>query len=182
MYSRGMSVSRTLLALLENEPAHGYTLKQRYDKRFSPVKPLGFGQVYASLSRFERDGLATVAGTEDGSGPARILYEITSEGVTALESWLYTPEPPTTYASSSLLTKVTLTLMSGRNAAGVLDAQRALYLGRMRELTTAKQSATGSQLLALTFELTHLDADLRWIEESGGRLDGLRHDLWEESA
>jgi DNA-binding PadR family transcriptional regulator len=177
-----MSVSRTLLALLESEPAHGYTLKHRYDKRFGRVKPLGFGQVYASLSRFERDGLATVEGTEEGGGPARILYAITTDGVTALESWLYTPEPPTTYATSALLTKVTLALMSGRDAAAVLDAQRVLHLGRMRKLTKAQRRAAGSEVLALTFELAHLDADLRWIEEAGGRLDVLRRDLLEESA
>jgi DNA-binding PadR family transcriptional regulator len=177
-----MSVARTLLALLEPEPAHGYTLKRRYDDRFSRVKPLAFGQVYASLSRFERDGLATVAGTQSGEGPERILYAITPEGVTAVESWMYTPEPPTSYASSTLLTKVTLALMSGRDAAGVLDAQRRLHLDRMRALTAARRGAAAPELLALTYELAHLDADLRWIEEAGQRLDELRHDLRDELA
>jgi DNA-binding PadR family transcriptional regulator len=172
-----MSVSKTLLGLLATEPAHGYTLKQRYDRRFSPVKPLAAGQVYASLSRFERDGLATVTGTEEGGGPSRILYAITPDGVTALETWMYTPEPPSTYAASTLLTKVTLALMSGRDADSVLDAQRAVHLTRMRELTAAKGAAAAPDLLALTYELAHLDADLRWIEEAGGRLDGLRDEL-----
>jgi DNA-binding PadR family transcriptional regulator len=44
------------LALLEQEPAHGYTLKQRYDDRFARTRPLAFGQVYAALSRFETKG------------------------------------------------------------------------------------------------------------------------------
>ena len=30
-----MSTSQTLLALLEREPAYGYTLKQRFDERFA---------------------------------------------------------------------------------------------------------------------------------------------------
>jgi DNA-binding PadR family transcriptional regulator len=177
-----MSVARTLLALLEPEPAHGYTLKRRYDDRFSRLKPLAFGQVYASLSRFERDGLATMAGTQSGEGPERILYAITPEGVTAVESWMYTPEPPTSYASSTLLTKVTLALMSGRDGAGVLDAQRTLHLDRMRELTAARRTAAAPEMLALTYELAHLDADLRWIEEAGNRLDDLRDGLTGESA
>lgn len=176
-----MSVARTLLALLETEPAHGYTLKRRYDRRFSRVKPLAFGQVYASLSRFERDGLATVAGTQGGEGPERILYAITPEGVTAVESWMYTPEPPTTYASSTLLTKVTLALLSGRDAAGVLDTQRDPHLERMRELTQARRTAAAPELLALTYELAHLDADLRWIEEAEARLDDLRDTLTRET-
>lgn len=173
-----MSVSKTLLGLLATEPAHGYTLKQQYDRRFSPVKPLAAGQVYASLSRFERDGLAIVTGTEDGSGPSRILYAITPDGVTALESWMYTPEPPSTYASSTLLTKVTLALMSGRDADAVLDSQRASHLERMRVLTASKGSAPKPDLLAMTYELAHLDADLRWIEEAGRRIDAFgRNDL-----
>ena len=172
-----MTVARTLLALLENEPAHGYTLKHRYDDRFSRVKPLAFGQVYASLSRFERDGLATVSGTEGGEGPDRIRYAITSDGVTAVESWMYTPDPPTSYASSTLLTKVTLALMSGRDAEGVLDAQRGTHLERMRELTAARRNAPATQMLALTYELAHLDADLRWIEEADARIDDLRDEL-----
>jgi len=165
-----MSVSKTLLGLLAAEPAHGYTLKQRYDERFSPVKPLAAGQVYASLSRFERDGLARVTGTEEGGGPSRILYAITADGVTALESWMYTPESPSSYAASTLLTKVTLALMSGRDADSVLDAQRAVHLDRMRELTAARGTAPAPDLLALTYELAHLDADLRWIEEAAGRI------------
>lgn len=168
-----MSVSKTLLGLLATEPAHGYTLKQRYDERFSPIKPLPAGQVYASLARFERDGLAIVTGTEDGSGPSRILYAITPDGVTAWETWMHTPEPPSTYAASTLLTKVTLALMSGRDADAVLDRQRAVHLERMRELTVARGTAGTPDLLALTYELAHLDADLRWIEEAGDRINGL---------
>jgi DNA-binding PadR family transcriptional regulator len=173
-----MSVSRTLLGLLEPAPAHGYKLKQRYDGRFGGAKPLGVGQVYASLSRFERDGLARVSGTEEGAGPARIVYAITSEGVTALESWMYTPEPPTTYAASALLAKVTLAFMSGRDAAGVLDVQRSVHLARMRDLTAARREAAGPDLLSLTFELAHLDADLRWIEEAGERFQDVQTGSW----
>jgi len=166
-----MSVAQTLLGLLESQPAHGYTLKQRYDQHFSRVKPLPFGQVYASLNRFERDGLADVVGVEAGAGPERRLYAITPEGVTAVESWMFEPEPPTTFASSVLFAKTTLALMSGRPAGDVLDAQRLAHLARMRELTQARQRADGIELLAITYELAHLDADLRWIEEAGRRLE-----------
>lgn len=179
---RVMSASQALLGLLETEPAHGYTLKQRYDRHFSRVKPLPFGQVYASLSRFQRDGLAAVSGTEGGDGPDRILYAITADGVSAVGAWIHQAEPPTTYASSTLLTKVTLALLSGRDAGRVLDSQRVVHLRRMRELTRARHGAPAPELLALTHELAHLDADLRWIEEAGARLEELRVDLTGDSA
>jgi len=172
-----MTVARTLLGLLETEPAHGYTLKHRYDLHFARLKPLPFGQVYASLARFERDGLAVVTGTQPGAGPQRTTYAITPEGVTSVEQWISEPEEPTTFASSVLFTKTVLALLSGRPAAQVLDAQRAVHLTRMRDLTAARRTANSAELLAITYELNHLDADLRWLEEAGQQLSRLATDL-----
>jgi len=55
----------------------------------------------------------------------------------------------------------------------VLDEQRTVHIERMREM---QQHARGgpAEVLAVTYELAHLDADLRWIEDSGRRLDTLR--------
>ncbi len=172
-----MTVARTLLGLLETEPAHGYTLKHRYDLHFARLKPLPFGQVYASLARFERDGLAVVTGTQPGAGPQRTTYAITPEGVTAVEQWISEPEEPTAFAGSVLFTKTVLALLSGRPAAQVLDAQRAVHLTRMRDLTIARRTANPAELLAITYELNHLDADLRWLEEAGQQLSRLATDL-----
>lgn len=172
-----MSVSQTLLGLLEPRPAHGYTLKQQYDERFSRIKPLPFGQVYASLARFERDGLATAVAVESGEGPDRRLYSITPQGVTAVETWIHEPEQPTTFASSVLFTKTVLALLSGRPARLVLDAQRSVHLERMRRLTELRRQADAAELLAITYELNHLDADLRWIEETGKRLEAAAQDI-----
>ena len=166
-----MSVAQTLLALLEPQPAHGYTLKQAYDEHFARVKPLPYGQVYASLGRFERDGLARLVRTELAEGPERRIYAITESGVSRVDDWLAAPEDPTAFAVSVLFTKTTLALLSGRSPADVLDAQRLVHLERMRELTRARRTASGPELLAVTYEIAHLDADLRWIEESGRRLE-----------
>lgn len=172
-----MATSQTLLALLEAEPAHGYTLKQRHDQHFSRVTPLAFGQVYAALSRFEQQGLARVVEVESGSGPERKRYEITPDGVTRIDDWMAQPERPTSYAGSALFAKVSVALMSGRSAEQVLDLQRGAHMARMRELTKRRRTASPADLLAITFELNHLDADLRWIEEAGHRLDELRNDI-----
>ncbi len=47
----GMSVSRSLLGLLDLAPRHGYDLKRSYDELFGSDRPLAYGQVYATLSR-----------------------------------------------------------------------------------------------------------------------------------
>lgn len=152
-------------------------MKLRYDERFARVKPLPFGQVYASLARFERDGLAVVTGNEAGEGPQRTMYAITAAGVTAVDQWLGEAEEPTRFAGGVLFTKTVLALLSGRSAADVLDMQRRVHLARMRELTAVRAAADPVQLLAVTYELNHLDADLRWIEEAGHDLPRLRADL-----
>jgi DNA-binding PadR family transcriptional regulator len=174
-----MSTSQTLLALLEREPAHGYTLKHRYDERFSRTRPLAFGQVYASLARFEKQGWAEVADVEAGDGPDRKKYRITAEGVSIVDEWVFEPQQPAEFSSSNLFARVSVALMSGRSAREVLDRQRTEHLARMRDLTTARREADAAEVLAITYELAHLDADLRWIEDAGARLDTAKHALEE---
>ncbi|MGI8700384.1 MAG: PadR family transcriptional regulator [Nocardioidaceae bacterium] len=166
-----MSRSHALLAILERAPAHGYTLKRRYDDSFASSKPLAFGQVYASLSRFGREGWAEVVEVETGEGPERKRYAITPNGVAILESWVYLPEPPDSFTASQLVAKVSVALLSGRSAETVLEQQRAIHLDRMRHLTIERRTTTEpTRLLAVTYQLAHLEADLRWIDEAGQRV------------
>lgn len=160
----------TLLALLEQGPSHGYTLKQRYDETFAQKRPLAFGQVYATLGRFEKNGLARVSEVVAGEGPERRRYRITPEGVGMVDEWVYTPQEPDLFASSTLYNRVAVALLSGRPPEQVLDGQRESHLVRMRELQRRRREVPGADLLALTYEIAHLDADLRWIEDAGRRL------------
>lgn len=174
-----MSTASTLLALLEGQPSHGYTLKQKYDAWFAQRRPLAYGQVYSTLARFERDGLAEPLEIEAGDGPDRRRFQITPEGVTAVDSWVFAPEDPDQFATSNLCARVTVALMSGRPVDDVLEAQRETHLRRMRELQDVRRTAAGADLLTVTYELAHLDADLNWIEQSGRRLDQVRAGLAE---
>lgn len=175
-----MATSTTLLALLEPEPAYGYTLKRKYDAWFAQRRPLAFGQVYATLSRLEKKGLAEALEVEAGAGPDRRRYRITPDGVSTVDDWVVTAQVPDQFATSELYARVTVALLSGRPAEQVLATQRAVHLERMRKLQARRREATGADLLAVTYELTHLDADLRWIEQSGKRLEGLRVDITKE--
>lgn len=170
MYSGRTSTSTVLLALLEREPAHGYSLKRKYDERFAQQRPLAFGQVYSTLARFQREGLADVVDVETGAGPERKRYRITPAGVQLVSDWVYAAQEPGVFSTSTLFARVEIALLSGRDPHQVLDTQRAFHLERMRELQTQRRTAQGSDLLAVTYELAHLDADLSWIEQAGRRL------------
>jgi DNA-binding PadR family transcriptional regulator len=173
-----MTISYALLGLLEGSSRHGYDLKQSYDRRLGEVKPIRFGQVYRTLSQLERDGLVEVVGVEAGSGPDRKRYSITPEGVTDLDNWLGEPEEPQPHLQTVLFTKVALALLSGRSAEDFLDAQRALHLATMKELTKARRDAVTTQdALLADYQLFHLEADLRWIDHTVSRLAALAEEV-----
>ena len=172
-----MSTAHALLGLLDRSPAHGYTLKHDYDDLLSPEKPLAFGQVYASLARFERQGWAEQTTVESEGGPERKLYRITPDGVDVLDDWLFTPQESGAFSSSTLFARVSVALLSGRDAHDVLDRQRTSHMERMRSLTARRRDADPALMLALDYERAHLDADLRWILDAGERLAAMRERL-----
>lgn len=165
-----------ILGLLEPHPTHGFAIKRRYDALIGAGRELKYGQVYATLARLERDGLASGVGVEPGEGAERKLYAITPDGVTELHTWLTTPQLPPG-RPSELVTRVVLALVAGRPAEPILDGQRRLYLDRMRTLTAARASADPLDRVIADFEIAHLEADLRWIELAGSRLGPMRAEL-----
>jgi DNA-binding PadR family transcriptional regulator len=168
-----VSVPQTLLGLLEREPRHGYDLKRDYDVYFGRGKPLPFGQVYATLARLARDGKVVAAEAEPGAGPDRKRYLITERGISEVEAWLAEPVEPEPHLQTVLFAKVVLALMLGRDAESYLDAQRAVHLRRMRELTGMKRSGNVVDTLLADHGLFHLEADLRWIDLTSARLQAL---------
>ncbi len=174
-----MSNGHILLGLLTERPKHGYELKREHDERLPGVKPLAYGQVYATLQRLERDGKVAVSGTAQEAGPERIVYEITDEGTDEVHRWLAGTEAPAPYVSSPLFTRVVLALIVEGGAEDHLLRQRGEHLARMRELTAHKNSpGLGvGDMLAADYALHHLDADLRWIETARQRIAELTQEL-----
>ncbi|MEH1012421.1 PadR family transcriptional regulator [Micromonospora sp. CPCC 206060] len=169
-----MSSSYVLLGLLAVGAMHGYDLKRAYDNRLPQAKPLGYGQVYATLGRLTRDGLVAPAGQDRDAGPDRTSYSITPAGRAALDDWLATVEPPAPHVASTLLNKVMVALLVADidRARRYLTAQRRAHTDRLRELTALK-IAPGARLddvIAADYAIAHLDADLRWLQTTLDRV------------
>jgi DNA-binding PadR family transcriptional regulator len=162
-----------LLGLLDKGPAHGYELKVAHDEWFPSAKPLAFGQVYASLGRLERDGLAEAIETRQESGPERTVFALTEQGRAALREWLAAPEAPAGYAADELVRKTVTALRLGVDHERFLDRQQTEHMELMRQLTAERGRAEepGARI-ALDHRLAHLDADLRWLEETRERMAG----------
>ncbi len=172
-----MTVPLALLGLLERAPSHGYDLKRDYDSYFGRGKPLPAGQVYSTLGRLARDGKVVIGEVGPGEGPDRKRYVITDLGATELDSWLAEPAEAEPHLQTVLFTKVVLALMLGRDAENYLDTQRAAHLQRMRELTEIRRSGSLVDRLLADHGLFHLEADLRWIDQTAARLGALAEEV-----
>jgi DNA-binding PadR family transcriptional regulator len=66
-----VTVSLTLLGMLECSPSHGSDLKRAHDELFPGDRPLAYGRVYSTLARLLKNGLVEVNAIEAGDGPDR---------------------------------------------------------------------------------------------------------------
>ncbi|MFF4268922.1 PadR family transcriptional regulator [Streptomyces sp. NPDC001536] len=170
-----MSTRHILLGLLATGPSHGYDLKRRHDERFPQARPLAYGQVYTTLQRLVRDGLAEIEGTDSDGGPERTLYRSTADGQRELATWAGEITPPAPFVTNEIFAKVVVAILAGGDPEAYLSAQRGAHMARMRELTQVK-TAKGADLatvLSADYALNHLDADLRWMTTTAGRLTTL---------
>ena len=168
-----MSLVELHLALLSSGPAHGYDLKREYDAWFPDAKPLPFGQVYSTLGRLVRDGLAEVVETRSEGGPERTVYAVTVAGRERLQEWLSEPAPPTATGTEDLVRKAIAALRTGGGARSLVADQRTAHLRAMRALSTAPSDGNDpGARLARRYAVLHLDADLRWLDEAATALDG----------
>jgi DNA-binding PadR family transcriptional regulator len=136
---------------------------------------MAYGQVYATLARLSRSGLIDVASTDSGAGPERTVYDLTPVGSTELHAWIAQPADAAPFVANELFTKVVVAILAGDSAADCLKAQRATHMQRMRQLTAIKTdpAASMADVLSADFALSHLDADLRWMATTAGRLNAL---------
>jgi DNA-binding PadR family transcriptional regulator len=166
-----MATPDALLALLAGGPRHGYDLKRAHDAWYAGLRPLAFGQVYATLARLERDGLVGVAHTESGGGPERVVYELTPQGRARLDAWLTEPAEPGVAGADELIRKTLAAYHLRADVNGVVARQRATHLRRLRALqeAAAPDGDLGSSM-ATDHTLLHLDADLRWLDLAAERM------------
>lgn len=170
-----MALSDALLGILASGSAHGYDLKRVYDDRFAGSRPLAYGQVYATLTRLQRDDLVEVVEVAQEAGPERTVYAITATGRESLQDWLAKTEAPGPYPAEELVRKTVTALHLGADALGFVSRQRAAHLTLMRDLTQL-QRETKDPAARITVDhlVFHLDADLRWLEAAAGHIAEVR--------
>ena len=81
-------IQPSILLALQHKVSYGYELIRE-------IPAFGFiegqappGMIYRHLRDLEETGLVASRWETDGSGPAKRMYELTSEGVEALQAWI----------------------------------------------------------------------------------------------
>jgi PadR family transcriptional regulator PadR len=75
-----------VLAVLEEEPLHGYALCRKIRERAGNALRLGEGTLYPLLYRLENQGLVTSTWKRDEYPRPRKVYKVTSKGKRFLKS------------------------------------------------------------------------------------------------
>jgi DNA-binding PadR family transcriptional regulator len=162
-----------LLALLTDDPAHGYELKRRFESRFGAVwPPVNIGQIYTTLKRLERDGLVHARKADATAKPTRHVFEITEAGYRALAEWFADTNPPPR-VRDDLFIKLILAPTAGiADPAALIDRQRHALLQSLRDLNelAARPGQNGIGLLLVEGTALHIKADLTWLDMCEERL------------
>jgi DNA-binding PadR family transcriptional regulator len=167
-----MSIRHSLLALLSEGPKYGFQLRQEFEESTGEVWPLNVGQVYTTLQRLERDGLAESDDVE--ADERQRNYRITEMGEVELAQWLRTPPDLSQPPRDELVIKV---LVASRlpdvDVFDVIQVHRRYIVQLMQQWTRLKEDEAHFDLafaLAVDAELYRLDSVIRWLDSADGRL------------
>ena len=160
-----MSVSLSILAMISRGPLYGYQLRAEFDRRTGARWPLNVGQVYKTLDRLERDGLAVKLDESDADG--HVFYEATPAGRDQAAEWLRSAETTPAAGRDELAIKLAMAVtLPDVDVDALITAQRSAALERLRAVT--RETAAPSDSLGVTLVndavLFAAETELRWLE------------------
>jgi len=175
-----MSVRNALLGLLAQRPRHGYELHAAFEAVIGgeqnwDVKP---AQIYTTLIRLEENGLVAEESVEQGGGPEKRIYAITSEGRTALAAW-FAAGVALEHQRDEFFLKLLLSIATGEaNPRSVIQTQRGKLYQDLHALTAQRNKTNPktalAQVLLYDKAIMHLEADLRWLDMVEARLEDVK--------
>lgn len=172
-----MSIRHSLLALLQDQPMYGYQLRSEFEARTGSTWPLNIGQVYTTLDRLERDGLAVKDG-DDGEG--HVIYRITEAGTNEVSQWFAAPVVAANPPRNELAIKLSLAMtLENIDVEGLLQAQRTASMLNLQTYTRQRREAAKAEsnmaqdvawILVLDSLIFSAEAEIRWLDHCEGWL------------
>lgn len=165
-----MPIQHAVLALLGDEPSHGYELKGAFEAAVGPQwGPLNIGHLYQVLDRLSRDGLVTSTRVEQAIKPDRVVYAITDAGRAELDEWMAAVTPRTSGFRDDFFLKMVAAAhtRSAEVLGGVLRAQRTFLLQELRNLEKLRRESVEDVVVGLLLATAarHVGADLAFLDD-----------------
>jgi DNA-binding PadR family transcriptional regulator len=98
-----MALVHAILAALSHQPATGYELARHFDAAVGHFWPASHQQIYKDLARLEAQGLVFFEAFPQQGKPDRKVFDLTSQGLEALQAWLKAPGEPAVIRDQLLL-------------------------------------------------------------------------------
>jgi DNA-binding PadR family transcriptional regulator len=155
-----------VLALLADQPAHGYEIRRGLEERFgSVIAPLNAGQVYTTLQRLTKDELVADDAVAQSGRPDKRVYRLTDAGRAALEEWMTTASAPTRLRDDFFMKLTFAHAMGIADPKEMIARQRDAYLRSLGELERVLQTPEDDvTTLVVEGAALHLEADLKWLD------------------
>jgi DNA-binding PadR family transcriptional regulator len=172
-----MSVAYTILGVLMDAPAHGYSIRKQLEETFSNDYGLNDGQLYPALAKLESLGWIQKEVVEQQRSPTKHLYQVTPEGRCAFARWLEGLEPHGSRERQSFFWRDEF-LQRASFFAHLPAADAVEHIRERLEQTEAR----AERLEARVAEKPESEADpyRRMIVEYGARLQRMRQGWLEE--
>jgi DNA-binding PadR family transcriptional regulator len=172
-------VQRALLALLSQQPRHGYELHDLFGAAIGGHWEVNSGQIYSSLERLARDGLVAEEAIEKGGGPDKRVWGVTDAGRADLADWFQSAVPREYRLRDEFYLKLMLAIVTrSGNPRRVVQVQRRELLQELHDLLARRDAADPlrelAHILLLDSAIMHTDAEMRWLEMVEARLDEIR--------
>jgi len=157
----------TVLALLREQPAHGFALAQltapggELGRIWRIPRPV----VYRSLGRLVEAGLIRPESVEAGLGPQRTIYAATAQGRQEVEDWLDTPVEHVRDIRSHLLIKLALLHRSGLDPGDLLTRQRAVLDPIAQAIEAQRAELEGFDAVLLAWRRATAAAALGFLDD-----------------
>lgn len=166
-----MGIREGLLALLAEEPKHGYQLKVDLEAATGDSLSINVGQVYSTLQRLERDGLIE-GGDEDADG--REVYAITPTGRETLAEWALAPVDLAAAGRDEISLKILVALFTdGLDPTAIIDSQRSATMSLLQDFTRLRSRDREGDLawqLHLDRLMYSAEAELKWLDRVEERI------------
>ncbi len=172
-----VALERATLAILAEEPSHGYAILAKLEKRIGGVCGISYGQVYRMLAALERRGLVVGHAVQVARRPTRRVYALSDAGRQDVQRWLTEAPSRTLFFGTEFYLRLPfLSALDSETREEVLGQQvrqcrehLAMLLHRCQAAHRTDNEGV-AQRLVLEAAVLHSKADLEMLERCRAEL------------